>query len=111
MAGAPISLAEKILLARRRLGEEQRVFAARFSVKKGAVGQWESGIMQPKPEHHTQLAQIFRDVLPDLDEERFESVIYQLFLPFDEPVKMDFRISPHSEDRVGFAVQVKRKAG
>jgi hypothetical protein len=111
MAGPPINLAEKILLARRRLHEEQPVFAARFKVKKLTVGDWERGKIQPNPDHLVMLKQIFKEVLPDLDDEQFESVTYQLFLPFDEPLKMDFRISPHTEDRVGFAVQVKRKAG
>jgi len=110
MAGPPINLAEKILLARRRLHEEQPVFAARFQVKKLTVVDWEKG-KQPNPDHLATLKQIFKQVLPDLDDEQFESVTYQLFLPFDEPVKLNFRISPHSEKDVGFAVQVKRKAG
>ena len=110
MAGKPINLAEKILLARLRLGEDQAAFAKRFKVKRLAVGEWERGTNLPGGERLAQLTQIFRDVLPDLEEGRFESVSYQLFLPFDEPVKLDFRITPHGEDRVGFAVQVKRKA-
>jgi DNA-binding XRE family transcriptional regulator len=110
MAGQPINLAEKILLARRRLREEQPDFGKRFDVKRWMVNQWEKGKVIPKPEHLAKLTQLFKELFDD-DEGQVESVTYQLFLPFDEPVKLDFRISPYSETKVGLAMQVKRKAG
>jgi len=101
-------LRKNLALTRRRLREEQPEFGKRFKVKRWMVNQWEKGKVQPKPEHLTKLTQLFKEVFDD--EGQFESVTYQLLLPFDEPVKLDFRISPHNETKVGFAVQVKRKA-
>jgi transcriptional regulator with XRE-family HTH domain len=109
MDGLPISLAERILLTRRRLAEKQQVFGERFAVKPLTVNQWENGTM-PNPDHLAKLKQLFKDILGDEEDTPVESVTYQLLLPFDEPVKLDFRMSPHSTDKVNLTVQVKRKA-
>jgi DNA-binding transcriptional regulator YiaG len=39
--------AVKIKALRKKMGESQEVFGARFGVTKGAVSQWEAGIAQP----------------------------------------------------------------
>ncbi len=108
----PITLAEKILIVRNRLGETQRVFGERFGVTRFAVKAWESGSFTPKPQHYAKLKQMFVQVFGDEDEDTYESVNYQLILPFADPVKLEFRVLPHSERNVRFTIEGKRrKAG
>lgn len=111
MAGPRLSMAEKIIIARKRIGETQEKFAVRFHVKKLTVTQWERGESAPAPEHLTQLRALFQEFLEDDDEAQFEIATYQLSLPFDEPVKIEFRISPLNRERVRFGLEVRRKAG
>lgn len=106
MAGQPISLAEKILLTRHRLGEEQKDFGKRFDVKRWMVNQWERGKALPKSEHLAKLQELFRSILGDEEETQVKRVTYQLLLPFE----LDFRMSPHGADKMNFTLQVKRKA-
>jgi len=98
----PIELttAEKVLLARKRLGEDQTDFADRFKVKWLAINRWEKGEVDPKPEHLRQLRQLFREVLHDEED--------QLVLPFDEPIDVDLRIGPQA---VQIAVEIRRRTG
>jgi transcriptional regulator with XRE-family HTH domain len=110
MPGPPINLAERILLARLRLGLGQAAFGQRFGVEKNAVVGWERGVT-PKGERLAQLRQIFTDVLPDLEEEQAEIHAHQLFLPFDQPVNFEFRVSRRDPDSVRFAVEIKRRTG
>ena len=110
MPGPPINLAERILLARLRLGLGQAAFGERFGVERAAVLGWENGVM-PKGERLTQLKQIFAEVLPDLEEEQTETHAHQLFLPFDQPVNFEFRVSRRDPDSVRFAVEIKRRSG
>ena len=49
-------------------------------------------------------------VLEKEDESQVETASYQRLLPFDQPVKIDFRILPQSSDRLRFGVEIKRKA-
>jgi transcriptional regulator with XRE-family HTH domain len=111
MAGLELTIAEKIALTRRRLGETQEAFADRFNVQPLAVNKWESGESTPRGERGAALNQLFQTVLHEGSESQMESAAYQLLLPFDEPVKIDLRISPHSSDRVRFAVEIRRRAG
>lgn len=108
MAGVQLNTAEKIALTRKRLGETQDKFGDRFKVKKLTVHQWEVGVYEPAPEHLPLMHKLFLEILND-DESEFETSRQQLFLPFGAPVIIDFRISPHSADRVRFDVEVKRK--
>jgi transcriptional regulator with XRE-family HTH domain len=108
MAGVKLTIAEKIALTRKRLRETQDKFGDRFKVKKLTVHQWEGGAYEPAPEHLPLMHKLFLEVLKD-DESEFETSTQQLFLPFGAPVKIDFRISPHSADRVRFDVEVRRK--
>jgi DNA-binding XRE family transcriptional regulator len=110
MAGTPTTVAEKIFLARRRLGEDQSTFGDRFHVKQWTVSHWEKETMQPSPEHILELRQLFREMFGDEDEEQVETHAHQLFLPFDQPVNFEFRVARHTADSVRFAVQIKRKA-
>ena len=108
MAGVLLTIAEKIALTRKRLEENQDTFGERFKVKKLTVHQWEDGVYEPSPEHLPLMHKLFLEVLKD-DESELETSTQQLFLPFGAPVKIDFRISPHSADRVRFDVEVRRK--
>jgi transcriptional regulator with XRE-family HTH domain len=106
-----LSYAEKIFLVRKRLGQTQEEFARRFNVQKLAVTQWESGGAEPRDERHRALlVQLFRDVLHEEDDSTFETAAYQLNLPFDEPIKVDFRVLPIGPGRVRLGVQIKRRA-
>jgi transcriptional regulator with XRE-family HTH domain len=110
MAGVQLNTAEKIVLTRKRLGETQDEFGERFKVKKLTVHQWERGAYEPSAEHLPLMRKLFLEILTD-DDSEFETSTQQLFLPFGAPVKIDFRISPHSADRVRFDVEVRRKVG
>lgn len=111
MTGIQLTEAEKIALTRKRLGETQDTFAARFSLQALAVTKWENGEAHPKKaEHRAILARLFEDVLKEEDDSMYETAAYQLNLPFDAPVRIDFRISPLSADRVRFHAEVIRKA-
>ena len=112
MGKQPITLAEKILIARTRLGEDQDEFGKRFDVTRFAVIDWEKGTTAPRPKHKAKLKQIFTEMFGDEDEDSYESVAYQLILPFDDPVKLEFRVLPQSETSVRFSVEARRrKAG
>jgi len=110
MAGTPTTVAEKIFLARRRLDEDQSTFGSRFEVKQWTVSHWEKGAT-PSPEHSIQLRRLFAEIFGDEEEEQVETHAHQLFLPFDQPVNFEFRVSRHSAESVRFAVEIKRKAG
>ena len=111
MTGFQLSEAEKIALTRKRLGETRDAFAARFDLKALAVTKWENGDTSPKKaEHRAILARLFQENLKEADDSMYETAAYQLNLPFDAPVRIDFQISPLSEDRVRLGVQVTRKA-
>ncbi len=110
MSGVQLNIAEKIVLTRKRLRETQDKFGERFKVKKLTVHQWEVGAYEPAPEHLPLMRKLFLEILSD-DDSEFETSTQQLFLPFGAPVKIDFRISPHSADRVRFDVEVRRKVG
>jgi transcriptional regulator with XRE-family HTH domain len=100
------SLAKKIIRARTSLKESQGDFGKRFGVKqRSTVKGWEAGA-PPNAEHLTQINQF----LNDLEETQGEVHAHQWFLPFDQPINFEFRVSPHSADSVRFAVQIKRKA-
>lgn len=112
MSGFQLSDAEKIALTRKRLRETREIFAARFKVRALAVTKWENGEASPRSQQHRAiLAQLFQSVLHEEDDSQFETVTYQLNLPFDQPVGIDFRVLPLGPDRVRLGVQVKRKAG
>lgn len=111
MAGPRLTVAEKIIIARKRIGETQEKFAERFHVKKLTVTQWERDESAPAPEHLIQLKALFQEFLEEDDEAQFDTAAYQLSLPFDEPVKIEFRISPLSPERVRFGLEVRRKVG
>lgn len=112
MAGLQLTFAEKIALTRKRLKETREAFAARFEVQALAVTKWENGESAPRSEEHrAKLIQLFRSVLREEDEAQFETAAYQLQLPFDEPVRIDFRVSPLSAGRVRLGVRVVRRAG
>jgi DNA-binding XRE family transcriptional regulator len=110
VAKQPITLAEKIYIARNRLGEDQDQFGKRFDVTRFAVIDWEKGTTKPRrPEHKAKLKQIFTEMFGDEDEDSYESVAYQLVLPFDDPVKLEFRVLPQSETSVRFSVEARRR--
>jgi transcriptional regulator with XRE-family HTH domain len=112
MAGFQLTEAEKIALTRKRLGETQGQFATRFNLQALAVTKWENGEASPKKsEHRAILTRLFETVLQEEDESQFETAAYQLNLPFDAPVRIDFRVSPLDTDRVRLGVQVMRKVG
>ncbi|MGO9316482.1 MAG: helix-turn-helix domain-containing protein [Terracidiphilus sp.] len=112
MAGLQLTDAEKIAITRKRLGETQEAFAARFNVQALAVTEWEGGKTIPRnAQHRAMLTQLFQRVLHEEDESQFETVAYQLNLPFDEPVRIDFRVSPLDKGRARLGVQIMRKAG
>jgi transcriptional regulator with XRE-family HTH domain len=110
MAGLRLNTPEKIVVTRKRLGETQEKFGERFSVKKLTVTQWERGESDPTPEHLALLRALFQEVLGEEDESQFETAAYQLMLPFDEPVKIEFSLSPLGPERVRFGLEVRRKA-
>jgi DNA-binding transcriptional regulator YiaG len=112
MAGLQLKDAEKIAITRKRLGETQEVFAARFNVQALAVTKWESGETVPRnARHRAMLTQLFQSVLHEEDESQFETAAYQLQLPFDAPISIDFRVSPLNAERVRLGVQITRKVG
>ena len=105
-----LTLAEKILVSRNRLGEDQKTFGKRFGVSRYAVKDWERGATQPR--HLEKLREIFAQMLGDEDEESHESVEYQLILPFDEALKLELRVQPQSETAVRLGlVGGRRKTG
>lgn len=104
-----LSLPEKIVIVRKRLGETQETFGERFQVRKLTVNHWESGTATPKHEHLNLLNLLFRDVLGEEDESTVESATYQLILPFDKPVNIDVRLSPNRATNVRCAVQISRR--
>ena len=111
MTGLQLTEAEKIALTRKRLGETQDAFAARFNLQALAVTKWENGEAHPKKaEHRAILARLFQDVLKEEDDSMYETAAYQLHLPFDAPVRIDFRVSPLDADRVRLGVEITRKA-
>jgi hypothetical protein len=110
MAGTPMTLAEKSFLARRRLNEDQSTFGDRFHVKQWTVSHWETGAT-PSAEHLKELTLFLRDMFGDVESGPVETHAHQLFLPFDQPVHFEFRVSRHSAESVRFAVEIKRKAG
>jgi hypothetical protein len=87
------------------------VFGARFNVKKLTVSKWESGEFTPKHEHLALLNSLFQQVLGEEDDPNVETAAYQLLLPFDQSVNVDFRVSPHSAESVRLAVAVRRRVG
>ena len=111
MVGLQLSDAEKIAITRKRLGETLKVFAARFNVQALAVTKWEGGAVPRNPQHRATLTQLFQSVLHEEDESQFETAAYQLQLPFNAPIRIDFRVSPFNAERVRLGVQITRKAG
>jgi transcriptional regulator with XRE-family HTH domain len=109
MPGIQLTIAERVVLVRRRLDETQEKFGLRFDVKKLTVNQWESGGSIPTQEHQVRLKKLFQEVLEEEDESEFESAAYQLLLPFDQPVRIDFRVSSATTDRVRVSVGLRRK--
>ena len=109
MAGLRLTIAEKIAVSRRRLDETQEVFGTRFNVKKLTVSQWESGESAPKRKHLAVLNELFKQVLGEEDQSKVETAAYQLLLPFDQPVNIDFRVSPNTAESVRLAVEIRRK--
>lgn len=105
----PLTIPEKIMIVRRRLGESQQVFGERFKVKQLTVTQWERGEFNPRPEHLSALNEIFRDMLGEEDDSKTETAAFQLLLPFDQPVQMDLRVFPSSAKAVRCAIEIKRK--
>ena len=111
MTGFQLTEAEKIALTRKRLGETREKFAARFSLQALAVTKWESGKASPKKaEHRAILERLFQEVLTVEDESTYGTAAYQLNLPFDAPVRIDFRVSPLDADRVRLGVEITQKA-
>lgn len=108
MDGSAPTLAERIFLARRRLGENQTVFGTRFNVKRLSVNKWEDGTV-PSREHLVQLQRLFKDLFDDETRLHNQEPAYQMLLPFDQPVNLEFRISPHSAQEVSLEVQIRRK--
>ena len=111
MNGLNLNTSEKIIVTRRRLKETQGKFAERFNVKKLTVSTWESGESLPDREHAAQLAKLFQQVLGEEDESKMETDNLQRLLPFDEPVNLEFRLSPASADKVRLSLEIRRKAG
>ncbi len=112
MASLMLSMAEKIVITRKRLDETQKQFAARFNVEPLTIANWEKGKIEPRSDQHRALlSNLFMSVLQEEGESQFEIATYQLHLPFNEPVKIDFRVSPHSADRVRLGIEITRKAG
>lgn len=109
MVGLQLSMAEKIVLVRRRLGQTQEKFGERFNVKQLTVTHWEKGTFAPTGEHLAQMTRLFQDVLGEEDESQFETAAQQLLLPFDQPVKIEFHVSRLGPDRVRFGVQIRRR--
>jgi DNA-binding transcriptional regulator YiaG len=109
VARLQLNIAEKIVIVRKRLHETQEVFGARFNVKKLTVNQWEGGASTPTHARLALLKKLFQEVLGEEDESQFKTPAYQLLLPFDEPIKLDFCVSSHSADR--FAVEIRRRVG
>jgi transcriptional regulator with XRE-family HTH domain len=109
MAVLELTIAEKIVITRKRLEETQEIFGARFSVKKLTVNQWESGASTPTQQHLDRLKELFQVVLGEQDGSQLEIAAYQLLLPFDQPVNIDFHVAPHSAQGVRLAVEIRRK--
>jgi len=105
----PLTFSEKILLARNRLKEGQKAFGERFGVSRFAVKDWEKG-KEPSIDHRTKLLPLISQMLGEEGGDVFEKVAYQLVLPFNEPVQVEFRILPKSETSVGFAIEAKKRA-
>jgi DNA-binding XRE family transcriptional regulator len=104
-----LSFSEKTLIARTRLGENQEAFGNRLGVTRFAVAGWEDGTTKPQTEARSKLKQLFVEMFGDEEDAMYESVAYQLFLPFDDPVKVEFRIMPQSEKGVRLGVEAKRR--
>jgi DNA-binding XRE family transcriptional regulator len=111
MGNLDLKIAEKIVITRRRLAETQKTFGERFNVKKLTVNKWESGESVPDREHATQLTKLFQDVLGEEDDSKVEIDNVQRLLPFDEPVNLEFRLSPVSADKIRLNLEIKRKVG
>jgi transcriptional regulator with XRE-family HTH domain len=111
MAGLQLTEAEKIAITRKRLDETLEEFATRFNVQALAVSKWEGGTVPRNAQHRAILTQLFQSVLQEEDESQYETAAYQLQLPFDAPIRIDFRVSPLNAERVRLGVQIMRKAG
>lgn len=109
MAKVQLSIPEKIVIVRRRLGETQEKFGERFRVRKLTVNQWETDVATPKHEHLTILNGLFQRILGEEDESKIETAAYQLLLPFDQPVNIDLRMSPNTAETLRVAVEIRRK--
>ncbi len=106
-----LTLAEKISITRKRLEDTQEEFGRRFNVKQLTVSQWEAGA-SPNQDNLALLNTLFQQVLGEDDEDKVETAIHQLLLPFDQPVNIDFRISPGTAEKaVRCSLQIKRKVG
>ncbi len=100
-----LSLAQRIRNARRYLRESQEEFGNRFGVRRGTVGEWETGT---RPSKHLRQVEQF---LKEQGESQGESVTYQFPLPFDQAINFECRVSPtKSANSVNFHVQIKRRA-
>jgi transcriptional regulator with XRE-family HTH domain len=91
---------------RRRLGHTQEELAQRIGVTRPAVNRWETKGIIPTGEHITRLA----EYLSTGPESQDESHTYQLVLPFDQPINLELRVSPHRADAIHFRVQLKSLA-
>ena len=104
----PLTLAEKILLARHRLKEDQKAFGNRFGVSRYAVKDWERDATKPT-RHLDKLREIFAQMLGDDEQGDYESVAYQLVLPFEEPLRLELRILPRNEKSVSLGILGRRR--
>jgi transcriptional regulator with XRE-family HTH domain len=103
-----IELAQRIRRCRRRLGETQEAFAARFKVKRLSVINWEKGTI-PNEEHMPELTKLLNTEM--LTEREPDLGTYQFLLPFEPPLGIAIRISPKYADTIHLDLKIKTKVG
>ena len=115
MSGIELSLAERILLTRFRIGETQLQFARRLNVSDQTIRDWESG-QRPGRNSMNRLSNLFAEYLRETEvPETVEAVVdespaIQLHLAFD-PVDVAVRIGPRTADTLHVEVRFERKTG
>ncbi|MGP0073619.1 MAG: helix-turn-helix domain-containing protein [Bryobacteraceae bacterium] len=116
MPSIELSLAERILLTRFRIGESQLEFARRLNVSDQTVRDWEHG-QRPGRNSMNRLSELFAEHLREteapetvIQQEEPEEPAIQLDLPF-EPVNVALKIGPRTADTLHVEVRFERKTG
>ena len=102
MADSGESLAQRIRLHRLSRGETQEQFALRLGICRSTLIAWEQGNL-PQP--------IGKLVEEMHEAEKTRGRLYQLHLPFDEPVDLELRIGPKRDTSIQVEVEWKGRLG